>query len=77
MGDHEKCMLRSVNGGDIECDAEDCVFWSSPDRLSLLEADHPCAVAYFKRLGGDEDLGEWLLATKQRLDDASGGPAVI
>lgn len=68
------CRLRAGDGvGGVICDAEGCTLWSSHDRLSLFETKSECAIRYFQLLGGDEDLAEWMLSVKDRLDGGAIG----
>jgi hypothetical protein len=67
-----ECVLRAhVRGLGIECDEDECLFWSQLGPEGA-DATPQCAVSYFQLLGGrGGEIAEWLLGLKERTDIAS------
>jgi hypothetical protein len=64
-----KCELRAANGmPDLDCDHEDCVYWRLVGHLGVAEGGEGCAIQHFELLDGGEEIAEWLLSVKERVE---------
>ncbi len=70
----KKCELRRANDlGDAACAEEECIYWRVAGHLGLAETEAGCAIQHFQLLEGREELAEWLLSVKQRLEQEQSG----
>ena len=71
----DRCELKGTVGIVASCDAAVCPYWRALGHLGITEQEAGCAIAHFSMLdGADDELVEWLLSVKARLEAQEASP---